>query len=154
MLTIIIPHLTVIAIRAFLSRRLQFHTLLRGSQTGLTTSRYLRLIAVAMSDIIVYVPFACYDLSTFTKALVPWGSWSTVHSDFGYVGQWDSSYWAEYPTQQLSVFLLRWAAVLPAIAFFASFGLAEDALKEYAQWWMICTSCVRSRKPKCDNHSL
>ncbi|KAG7528450.1 hypothetical protein FFLO_06159 [Filobasidium floriforme] len=121
----------VVAVSSFIRRRLQFSTFLKTNQSGLTTSRYLRLVALATSDLLISLPLAIFYLVEFTQHLSPWISFDWIHLDFHVVNAFDSTYMARNPDIATRLFLPRWLAPLSAIAFFAFFGLAEDALADY-----------------------
>jgi pheromone a factor receptor len=122
---------SVVAVSSFIRRRLQFSTFLKTNQSGLTTSRYLRLVALATSDLLISLPLAIFYLVEFTQHLSPWISFDWIHLDFHVVNAFDSTYMARNPDIATRLFLPRWLAPLSAIAFFAFFGLAEDALADY-----------------------
>ena len=52
------PHLTVIAMRFFVVHRMRFQALLKASHSGLNTSNYLRLMAIAGADLLMSLPLS------------------------------------------------------------------------------------------------
>lgn len=126
----------VIAMKAFLQRRLQFNAHLKGNNSGLTTGRFLRLIALSTSDLLVSFPLALYFLYTFSRHLIPWTSFSDIHYQFNYIWRVSAAEWANQPTAETTVVLPLWLAPLNAVIFFAFFGLAEDALSDYVGWYV------------------
>jgi len=52
---------------------------------------------------------------------------------------------ARNPEFATGIFLPRWLAPLSAIAFFAFFGLAEDALADYVALWSRLQGRLRAR---------
>jgi pheromone a factor receptor len=124
---------------AFLSRRLQFNAILRGSKSGITTGTFLRLCAFATSDLLLTIPFAIYYLQTYIKNLHPWVSWGNVHENFGIIFYYDAALLYQQldpsvPTYPTTYWIQKWTCVLAAFMFFAFFGLTDDAVKEYVRW--------------------
>ena len=127
--------ITVIAISAFLRRRLHFSTVLKSNNSGLTTSRYVRLAGLAISDLLIALPLALYFLVVIARNLEPWISFDWIHLDFNTVVPRDEVYMARNPEFAIGIFLPRWLAPLSAITFFGFFGLAEDVLADYVALW-------------------
>ncbi len=132
--------MTAYAIRFFLTRRLQFQTLLKSSQSGLNSSQYLRLMALSGSDIFLGFPLSLYYLLYYVirnaKDLLPF-DWSDVHYGWSYVGRVPFTDFPRYyyaAENFISTDLSRWLAVVLAIVFFLFFGIAEDATAEYLKW--------------------
>lgn len=119
---------TAMALRWFLQRRAQFQDLLNNS--GLTASRYLRLMGLAIAELICVLVLNTFVLYVNAeRPLRPWINWQNVHSDFKRVDQ--------YPLAVLSTYYQHtlWAtwSIYPmsAVAFFAFFGFGREAIAEY-----------------------
>ncbi|KAK7046041.1 a-factor receptor [Paramarasmius palmivorus] len=125
-------------LRSFYIRRAQFSTLVASS--AMNTSRYLRLMILAFVDIMFTIPLGVYVIyiGTHGVPLQPWISWEETHFEFWRVRLIPALFWRSNPTLQTSVELNRWLCVLCAFLFFALFGFASEAKKNYnlAFWWV------------------
>ncbi|WWD07988.1 hypothetical protein V865_006098 [Kwoniella europaea PYCC6329] len=119
----------VLAVRWFLIRRLQFQTILAASDSGLSVGRYLRLIALAVTDSTVLLAYAIYNATSSSDSpLMPYKSWAAVHLNF--------SQYSQYPEELIgsvySAFVANvYAPFLYSIIFFTFFGFGEEAIIEY-----------------------
>jgi pheromone a factor receptor len=119
------------ALRFFILRRIEFGLVLDGASSSLTSGRYLRLIGLAVTEILWGTSLGCYViyLNLSQGALRVYDNWDHVHSDFGRIDR--------YPARLIPKFffdriLLSWW-VIPstAILFFLFFGFGQEAMKEY-----------------------
>nr|AWT58071.1 Pheromone receptor [Lentinula edodes] len=119
-------------LRTFYMRRIQFNHVL-ASNGMINPSRYLRLMLLAMIDIMCTIPIGTYTIYISLQGvpLNPWKSWADTHFDFKRVGQIPAVIWRSYPTTYTSVQMTRWLPIACAFAFFALFGFAEEAMKNY-----------------------
>lgn len=137
-----------LAIRHFFLRRLMFARHLQNSNSALTPSRYIRLVAMAIVQMlwgavvmVINVAFTC------RHGLRPWTTWADVHSNFSRV--------AQFPTIFITLDVLRWTQFtwwtipISAFFFFAFFSFGADAVKEYKACinWV---SIVIFRRPVSD----
>ena len=121
------------AVRLFLVRRLQFRTLLAASSSSLTISHYLRLIALAITDVIILFAnhITILVVSLLTAPVSKYPSWSDVHHDFSLVSQYPEVTGAtDRGLHALQVFSL-YIGPLYSIVFFVFFGLGEEAVSTY-----------------------
>lgn len=135
----------VMAIHHFIRRRLTFAALLQNSNSALTTNRYLRLIALAVTEILWSTVFTAYTLyENVYPGVRPWTNWADVHSNFPRIGLFPA---ASLPPAFLSSMLLLWW-VMPAssIIFFVFFGFGEEAMKEYRKLWQSFKRNILRRK--------
>jgi len=104
-------------------------------------SRYFRLMALAMCDILFTTPLAIFNiwLNVTLAPMGPWVSWEDTHFDYGRVVRYPAILWRRSHILVISVESTRWAAPLCAIVFFAFFGLADEAKKNYhlAFYWVM-----------------
>jgi len=122
---------SALTIRAFLKRRSQFKELLSGNN-NLNSSRYLRLMLLAGTEILCTIPVASYFLYLNIKLGVqPWISWEDTHSNFSRVDQIPQVIWERIPYFQTGMEVSRWLLVACAIIFFGFFGFADEARKNY-----------------------
>lgn len=75
-----------------------------------------------------------YNLYVTTAAtqVLPWRGWADTHSDYRRVEQFPAMIWHLIPGKVLALELTRWLAVFAAFIFFAFFGFAEEARKNYS----------------------
>ena len=127
----------------FLTRRLQFQSLLKSSQSGLDSAQYLRLMALASADILLGFPVSLYFLISNSLSLQPWGSWSDVHFGFSYIGHITADELGDYFGSIPGFLLSRWLFPVMAFIFFLFFGVAEDATAEYLRWYVSVKRLLR-----------
>ncbi|KAL7424338.1 a-factor receptor [Cryptotrichosporon argae] len=122
-----------LAMRWFLIRRLQFRSILAAYNSGLTTSRYLRLIALAVTDICLLLFTSLFSLiwrfTKFGEYIQSYGSWAQVHANFSLISQSPES--AQVANWVYYVVVSFYAAPLYSIVFFMFFGFGEEAITEY-----------------------
>ena len=124
-----IPALTI---RAFLTRRKEFKELI-AANVNLTYSNYWRLIALASLDFCFTIPLAIWTIvdNTYWSEVSPWVSWDNTHWGYSRVFQLPRVVIDLNPIIACSLETTRWAAVLCAFVFFAFFGFAGEARKNY-----------------------
>jgi len=89
-------------------------------------------MALAGIELLCTIPLASYDLYLNVSAgLVPWISWDNVHFGFSRVDQFPAIIWQSFPVLRSSLEITRWAFVICAFIFFAFFGFADEARKNY-----------------------
>ncbi|KAF9555108.1 fungal pheromone STE3G-protein-coupled receptor [Agrocybe pediades] len=141
-----------LALHNFVRRRLTFAAHLHNSNSALTTNRYLRLIAMAMTEMIWGVVLTAYNLwSNASPGLRPWTNWADVHSDFGRVDTYPVSEVPQFFIQ--SMLLFWWTLPASSFIFFFFFGFGEDAIKEYRKVWNWFRKTVL-RKPEVEKKKL
>nr|AWT57989.1 Pheromone receptor [Lentinula edodes] len=121
-----------LTLRSFYVRRLQFNQIL-SSNNAINPSRYLRLMVLALIDIMCTIPIGIYVIFIDLKGvpLAPWISWDDTHFDFGRVVLIPAVIWRSDPTSVAALQINRWLPVICAFIFFALFGFAEEARKQY-----------------------
>ncbi|KAH7881711.1 pheromone A receptor-domain-containing protein [Phlebopus sp. FC_14] len=128
-----------LSLRAFYRRRAQFNKFL-ASNTSLNASRYFRLMAIAMLEILCTVPLASFMiwLNATAQPVEPWVSWQNTHYDFSRVAQYPSVVWTQNYLLVVAVQLSRWFVVVCAFIFFGFFGFAAEARKHYCMaFWSV-----------------
>lgn len=120
-----------------------------GSNKSPNQNRYNRLIALSAIQIVTFLPVAIFGLYVNTHYLTvhPWISWDDTHSDYSFVGQIPSFVWRADPVLQAVTELNRWIIVISAFSFFAFFGFAEEARRNYRKAYSFATSSLLSRLP-------
>ncbi|KAI9571967.1 STE3-domain-containing protein [Boletus coccyginus] len=119
-------------IRELAIRRAQFKEFLSTSRT-LSSSRYFRLMGLAGIEILCTVPLASYSvyLNLAASPLQAYVSWDYAHAEFNVVDQVPAAVWQADPTFLVSIELTRWFVVICAVVFFAFFGFADEARRNY-----------------------
>lgn len=120
-----------IAIYHFVSKRLQFRTILKSSKSGLDTSHFVRLMCIASTDLIVAVPVNIYFIVRTAQNLSPWLPRHVFYEDWDHVVQIPAASWITSSQFILGNILPRYAFPIIAFAFFALIGVTEEAVGEY-----------------------
>ncbi|KAJ7223586.1 pheromone A receptor-domain-containing protein [Mycena pura] len=150
----------VFTLRAFLRRRAASSQFIAPSGSsknpGLTGGHYLRLMALATTDIILTTPLGFFFiyLNRSAEPFAPWISWADTHFNFSRVGQIPAFAWRAQRLTALGFQFTRWMAPVSALMFFAFFGCAADARRNYdvafnvlvATFWRIA-ACIGIRRP-------
>ncbi|KAL6308810.1 fungal pheromone STE3G-protein-coupled receptor [Sparassis latifolia] len=116
-----------LAFHYFLRRRITFAKYLESS--GLTTSRYLRLMLMSVVLMVMGVVSTSFTLWYSSLSLRPWTGWASVHSDFSRI--------AQFPLVLVSVDVRRYYYVIwmiipvSSFIFFLFFAFGRDAMLEY-----------------------
>lgn len=128
-----------LALYHFFQRRITFARHLQSGGSALTTSRYFRLMAMAIVQMFWGALLIGINMwFTCRSGLRPWTGWADVHSNFSRV--------ALFPTLLIPPSVLRWTYFLwwtipiSSVIFFAFFAFGQDAVKEY----VACFRWVRS----------
>ncbi|KAJ6487484.1 pheromone A receptor-domain-containing protein [Mycena vitilis] len=127
------------SLRAFAAHRAAFAQLL-SAHSALTPSRYLRLSALALTDMLLTAPLAAFTIALNATAspISPWLSWADTHFDFGRVVQIPRLAWAGAPdghaargASGTAIELTRWASPACALIFVGFFVFAQEARRNY-----------------------
>lgn len=124
----------VLSIRSFAQTRAQFNELMNNSShRNLSGSRYMRLMLLAGLEVLCTVPLGIYNLCMYITAgyLYPWQGWAVTHKGFQRVDQFPAILWKNDPIGYAQLEGTRWTVVACAIVFFAFFGFADEAIKNY-----------------------
>ncbi|CDO69988.1 hypothetical protein BN946_scf184836.g62 [Trametes cinnabarina] len=119
---------------AFNKRRAQFVEFM-SAHSALTITRYFRLMAIAMTDLLCSVPISAYGiyLNIVDGGINPWISWDDTHFQFWRVDQVPAAFWRASRDTVISFELARWLIPFCAFMFFAFFGFAAEARAYYAR---------------------
>ncbi|OBZ74842.1 Pheromone B beta 1 receptor [Grifola frondosa] len=131
-----------VAFMHFFRRRITFAKHLENSRAGLTTSRYLRLMAMSIVEMIISAAATSTTLWFTTLTLRPWTNWADVHWNFSRV---DVYFTAFTPRFVLVYYYIAWL-ILPisSLIFFLFFAFGQDALQEYGA--LVTWMCRRVLK--------
>ena len=124
----------------FNSHRMQFNQVVR-SNSSLTVGRYFRLMALAMTEIMLTTPLAIFTiaLNATSTEVGPWRSWDDTHFAYSRIEQIPALFWRSNHLLVVSMELTRWLAPVTAVTFFLFFGFAEEARKQYHSLF----SCIK-----------
>ncbi|KAJ3568207.1 hypothetical protein NP233_g5865 [Leucocoprinus birnbaumii] len=122
----------VLTLRAIVLRRLEFTRIL-SAHPSITPWRYFRLMALATSDLLFTMPLAAFViwLNVTTTPIEPWRGWADTHFDFSRVNQYPALFWRRDPKIVASMEFTRWLVPACALIFFAFFGVADEARRNY-----------------------
>ncbi|KAH8984401.1 STE3-domain-containing protein [Lactarius deliciosus] len=115
----------------------------QGSNLNLNYARYMRLIALSSTQLLLTLPFSLFNLY-INAHVIPvqrWISWEDTHFNYSHVTQFSSSHWRADVLHSMGIEATRWTVIPCAFLFFAFFGFAEEARKNYR----LAYSSVRSR---------
>jgi len=113
-------------------RRVAFRLRLDSDST-LSFPRYVRLMIMTFflgswNTVLISISTA-NEYMGGTGGLQAWTSWSAVHAGFSFIGQYT---YDDFSSQTiLCIYLLWWAVPLSGLAFFAFFGVGDEAMKDY-----------------------
>ncbi|KAM6493088.1 Pheromone A receptor domain containing protein [Amanita muscaria] len=121
----------ILSIRAFNQSRAQFKEIL-SNNSNLKPGRFIRLMMLAGTEVACTIPIGCYALYlNINETLNPWISWENVHVGFSRVDQFPALIWKNIPILYSSLEMTRWLVIACAFIFFAYFGFADEAKKNY-----------------------
>jgi len=132
---------SALTIRAFCIRHVEIKAVM-SNNNSITFSRYFRLMALATVDILFTIPFFAFIIYANLKlrTVAPWISWDDTHSGFSRIDQIPSHLWRNDPLGQASLEFSRWVVVVCGLVFFAFFGFADEALRNYRKAYTCLTS--------------
>ncbi|KAH6890865.1 pheromone A receptor-domain-containing protein [Coprinopsis sp. MPI-PUGE-AT-0042] len=147
---------SALTLRAFWKRRLQFAQV-SSANSALNFSRYLRLMLLACIDMLVTVPMgvASVVIGNAGVPLAPWISWEETHFDFARVAFYPAFFWRNAKFFSMGIELTRWLFPVSAFVFFALFGFASEARKNYAKaFWFAMKPFGIKPHPATPNKAL
>jgi len=118
----------VMAISAFYKHRRNYMQLVSSPNRG----RYLRLMAISVTEILGTIPLGTYYIVKDAKAgIIPWKGWAYMHRHYSEVIQVAGFTWKNDPEMAINLEMFRWSLVFCAFLFFALFGFAAEAREHY-----------------------
>ena len=97
-------------------------------------------MALAATEVVFTTPQAIFLiwLNATATPVGPWRGWADTHFAFSRVEQFPAVVWHQNHLLAVSFEFSRWVTVLCALVFFAFFGFADEARKNYrkAFWWL------------------
>jgi hypothetical protein len=124
--------MTGLILWSFLQRQAQFSQFM-SSNSSLTMSRYFRLMALAGVELLCTTPLSVFMtiLNLTAQPLDPWVSWYDTHYNFSRVRLVPAVLWTMNRWLVVGIQFNRWSGPFCAFAFFAFFGFAAEARKNY-----------------------
>jgi hypothetical protein len=116
-----------------------------GSNTIPHQNRYIRLIALCSTQIFCSLPMTIFPIyfNARVAPMFPWISWDDTHFNYSFVDQIPSVVWRASAAAETALELHRWFLVLSAFLYFAFFGFAEEARKNYRLAYSFASSRLR-----------
>ena len=134
---------SVITLRALRQRQNSLRDIL-GHNSGITTHRYFRLLAISVIEILCTVPLATYVViyDAVVLPIYPWRGLADLHYGFSRIDQYPISLWTTQPPIQRSIEINEWIVIGCAILYFLLFGLTEEARKHYKSAFILVAGVV------------
>jgi len=124
-----------LALYNFTTYRRSFTAYFQSSDSALTTTRYLRLVAISLILMCwgpTFLPLRIYVDAK--SGLNPWISWAHVHYNISRV---DFVPAAKMSSSELSMWMALWAAIPSAsFIFFLCYSFSEESQKGYHKMWL------------------
>jgi len=120
-------------------RRAQFSQFIT-SNTSLTINRYFRLMSLATIELLFNIPLSVYGLylNITGRPFYKWKSWADIHSGWYTIDVYPAKLWRSNQQMVVNFELSRWSLIFCALIFFAFFGFADEARKNYrAAYWAV-----------------
>jgi len=135
-----------LALRHFIQRRISFAAHLDASRSALTTSRYLRLMLMALLEMVWSIAVTTYTLwfTTVSIPIRPYTSWADVHSNFSRIDQYPSLFIPGLVAR--AYYFLWWLVPISTFAFVAMFAFGRDAVEEYTKAFRFVRNAIFPRK--------
>ena len=143
-----------IALYAIVRRHANFAKHL-ASHSGLSTSHYIRLMAMAVIETAFSISATSITLWTATLNTRPWTNWADVHWNFSRIDQYFTAYIP--PVMVRYYYAVWWFVPISSYVFFLFFAFGRDATREYgacAQWVQRRALRRRARNSEMQHMSL
>jgi len=129
-----------------ISKRHSEFSNLASSHSNLNSNIYIRLMCLAGIETLFTVPLCSFFLyQNIKNGLFPWISWEDTHYNFSRVEQILAMYWRSDRIVNVNLETSRWLIVVCAFTFFAFFGFADEAKKNYRSMYNLATRCLGRR---------
>jgi Pheromone A receptor len=132
---------TAMVLYHFFKRKYQLAEIM-SSHENLHRSRYIRLMLLASSEMILIVPYSSYLMSYAFRKGVTKFSWSTLRHNYTHVPQFPAVEWQSDPVEHLVMEVDAWSQVYCAFIFFAFFGFSDEARGHYCRVYSTITRHV------------
>ncbi|KAH9976783.1 pheromone A receptor-domain-containing protein [Lactifluus volemus] len=136
----------------FIKRKRKLAEVLAPHQ-GLQRNRYIRLMLLCCSEMIIVVPYSSFLLSYTLKSGLYKFSWSLLRHNYTHVPQYSTTEWQSNPVEHVILEVDAWSLVYCSFAFFAFFGFAEEARDHYRRVYSSITRRTRFSKSSGSPHA-
>ncbi|EMD35235.1 STE3-like pheromone receptor B mating type [Gelatoporia subvermispora B] len=114
----------------FLRQRISFARHLQSTNSGLNTSRYLRLMAMSIVEMLLGIAATSATLAfSVIWDMRPWTNWANVHWDFSRIDLYAT--FGTPPFILTYYYVLWWIPPASSFIFFFFFAFGQEAMKEY-----------------------
>ncbi|CAL1697581.1 unnamed protein product [Somion occarium] len=119
-----------LALYHFFRQRITFAAALSSSGSSLNTSRYLRLMAMSITEMAWGTSLTAVTMyDNIAPGLRPWTNWADVHSNFGRIATF--RLFMIPPGYLRQIFVMWWAMPVSAYIFFLFFAFGEESVRDY-----------------------
>ncbi|KAF9467251.1 pheromone receptor [Collybia nuda] len=145
-ITVISGAYSIASAIAFKRREIELRILL-SSTSAPSPNRYLRLMCLAgINVVLTCFIVAASIIYSVNFGFQPWVSWDNIHFSFSQIDQQPATIWRSDPNRLTMLELPRWIVVINGLLFFAFFGFASEARKNYSKAYMAIIRCLCFRK--------
>ena len=112
-------------------------------------------MAIATAELAFTTPIAAYGLYlNATSTIYPWISFADTHFNYSHVDQYPTVIWKMSSSAIISFEFSRWSVVFCALLFFAFFGFADEARRNYNKFFAPVINLVRRVTPTRPSHQM
>jgi len=107
---------------------------------SLTMSRYLRLMALSMTELLLTIPLAIMTIAINATAMPVerWTGLADAHFEFSRVEQFPRILYSQNELFSRGLEFTRWMCPVSSLLIFAYFGFADEAIRHYKlAFWAI-----------------
>ncbi|CAE7133330.1 unnamed protein product [Rhizoctonia solani] len=136
-----------IAMWWLIQRRTQFEVTLQSHDSGLTKSRYIRLVILSAIMMLMATAMTTFVLVSNIENgdTAPWPSWEVVHADWYRIDELASDLVPE--SIRVRRLMIWYLVPIASIGFFAFFGFGKEARDEYASYFSFVRTRIFCIKP-------
>lgn len=109
----------------------EFKKILSNGTNHATPNRYIRLMSLAAVEALFDIPVNLYVIIAHRGDVQPWISWEETHFDFNRFDAFPAMLWRSAGQEAIDIERARWTVVACGLLFFAFFGFADEAIKNY-----------------------
>ena len=132
----------------FFRRRATFARHLAASNTGLTPSRYFRLMTMSLALVIWDLEVFSITLSfNYRDGFRPWTGWADVHSDWLHISQFPTVF---IPAGELPwLYFIWWTIPVTAYLFSVFFAFGHDVTSQFGAFTRWLRTRFVRHNPDC-----
>ncbi|KAG8818416.1 a-factor receptor [Serendipita sp. 399] len=123
---------SILTIRLFLKQRKEFDAVL-ASGSNINKNRYIRLLALAATAIIVHFPLSTWlvIVNAVAYPVYPFISWEDTHSNWMRIAYISRFMISRQPNQVIYISISWWSLPAAGWFYFVFFGFGEEAMVQY-----------------------